>query len=191
MNKVHWIPAIIILMLPALFVMKYTAVPYTFYEDDIAVLKVAFQHSGERVSGYDDLAFLRERGKEFRKKLKEQGQVKMSLKSKAGANRERFPISLTVFIDDKKVAEKDYPPSGTQKDMSAVVYRKFDIDPGRHKIRVIMTDAKNEDTIPYEFEETVNFDRHEVKVITFDQNDKKIVWSEKLKPVSTYERKKN
>ncbi len=190
MNKPNWIAGFIILLLPALFVMKYTAVPYPFYSDDVAVLKVAFQHTGKRVIPYDEIKALKERAKQYREELKNERQVRMSLKSRQGATRERFPLEMELIVDGKKLLDKEYQAMGRQRDMAAVVYDAFELKPGTHHIRAVMKDSKREDAISYVFEDTVEFNPRDVKVITFDQVKGKLFWSENLTPLLSREKKK-
>lgn len=175
MKKRNWLPTAFALLIPALFVMKYTAMPYRFYADDTALLYVAFQHAGQRVSGYDNKVFLKEQAKQYREELKANSELKMNLKSKPEVNRERFPLSVSIFIDDHKLQEREYEAGGRKKDMATVVYEAFKLKPGRHKIKVIMKDSKREGLAPYVFEDTVEFKPLELKVVTFDNRTKSLV----------------
>ncbi len=179
MKKRNWLPTAFALLIPALFVMQYTAMPYKFYADDTALLYVAFQHAGQRVSGYDNKVFLKEQAKQYREELKANSELKMNLKSKPEINRERFPISVSIFIDDHKLQEREYEAGGRKKDLAAVVYEAFKLKPGRHKIKVIMKDSKREGLTPYVFEDTVEFKPLELKVVTFDKQEKSLVWVER------------
>lgn len=183
MNKPNWIVGVIILLIPALFVMYYTAVPYPFYGDNEAQLKLAFQHTGQRVHEYDEIGALRKRAKEYRKSLKKNKEVRMSLKSKATTTRERFPTAMEVFIDGKKILDKEYQPTGRKRDAVAVIYDVLPITPGKHTIRVTMLDSKKEGVEPFVFEDTVEFKGRDVKVITFDKVRKRLYWSNNLIPI--------
>ena len=188
MNKPNWIAGFIILLIPALFVMKYTAVPYPFYPDDVAVLKIAFQHTGQRVIPYDEIKALKERAEKYRKELKDERQIRMSLKSRQGATRERFPVHMVLEVDGKQLLDKDYLAMGRQRDMASVIYDAFELKPGKHHIRAVMTDSKNEDAQTYVFEDTVEFNSRDVKVITFNQVKQKLVWSDRLRPLLEQEK---
>jgi len=183
MTKPNWILGVIILVLPALFVMKYTAVPYPFYPDNVSELKLAFQHTGQRVVEYDEIKSLRKKAKEYRKGLKKDRKVRMSLKSQATTSRERFPTAMEVFIDGKKIHDKEYQPTGRKKDALAVIYDVLPIVPGTHTVRITMLDSKKEGVEPIIFEDTVEFKPRDVKVITFDQVKKRLLWSDKLIPI--------
>ena len=190
MKKPNWIAGFIILLLPALFVMKYTAVPYPFYSEDVAVLKVAFQHTGQRVIEYDEIKALKERAKQYRKELKDDRQIRMSLKSRQGATRERDPVSMELVVDGKKLLDKDYQAMGRQRDMASVVYDAFELKPGTHHIRAVMRDSKKEGAKSYVFEDTVEFKSRDVKVITFNHLKGELLWSENLTPLISREEKK-
>ena len=183
MNKVNWIAAIIILLLPALFVMKYTAVPYPFYAEDVAVFKIAFQHTGKRVKEYDEIGSLKKMAREYRKKLKKNKEVRMNLKSKQSTTRERFPVEIELFIDGKSLSKKEYQPAGRLKDAVSVIYDVIELSPGKHSIKIIMKDSKKEGTRAYIFEDTVEFGSREVKVLTFDKIKDRLLWSENLIPI--------
>ncbi|MDH3976556.1 MAG: hypothetical protein OEV42_20015 [Deltaproteobacteria bacterium] len=183
MTKPNWILGVIILLLPALFVMKYTAVPYPFYPDSAAELKLAFQHTGQRVQEYDEVGSLRKKAREYRKALKKDKKVRMSLKSRATTTRERFPTAMEVFIDGKKIHQKEYQPTGRKRDAVAVIYDVLPIVPGIHTIRVTMLDSKKEGVKPYVFEDTVEFKARDVRVITFDKVRRRLHWSNNLIPI--------
>ena len=183
MKKANWFLGMIILLLPALFVMKYTAVPYPFYGDDVAEIKLAFQHTGQRVVEYDEIGALKERAKQYRKQLKEDKEIKMNLKSRQSSTRERFPVAIELYLDGNKIHQREYQPSGRQRDAVSVIYDAFRLTPGTHHIRVVMVDSKREDAKPFYFEETVEFKPRDVKVITFDQVAQKLLWSENLTPI--------
>jgi len=183
MDKPNWIVGVIILLLPSLFVMIYTAVPYPFYPDNTAQLKLAFQHTGQRVIAYDEVKSLRKRADAYRKSLKKDKKVRMNLKSQATTSRERFPTKMEVFIDGKLIHDKEYQPTGRKRDALAVIYDVLPIVPGTHSIRITMLDSKKEGVKPIIFEETVEFKNRDVKVITYDQIKKKLHWSDKLIPI--------
>lgn len=183
MDKPNWIIGIIILLLPSLFVMKYTAVPYHFYSEDVSVLKLAFQHTGQRVIEYDEIAALKERAKKYREQLKKEKEVRMSLKSRQTTTRERFPVAIELFIDGEKIHEREYQPTGSQRDAVSVIYDAFELEPGTHKIKVVMKDSKKEGTAPFIFEDTVEFKPRDVKVVTYDKVGKRLHWSENLIPL--------
>ena len=180
MKKRNWLPTAFALLIPALFVMKSTAVPYKFYTEDTALLYVAFQHTGQRVSGYDNKAFLKEQAKQYREELKANAELKMNLKSQPAGNRERFPVSVSIFIDGKRVQEREYEAAGRKKDLATVVYEVFKLKPGSHKIKIIMKDSKNEGLAPYVFKDTVEFKPLELKVVTFDDQAKSLVLLERV-----------
>lgn len=183
MTKPNWIIGIIILILPALFVMKYTAVPYPFYPDNTSQLKLAFQHTGQRVHEYDEVNSLKKRANEYRKQLKKNKEIRMNLKSKATTTRERFPTAMEVFLDGKKILDKEYQPTGRKRDAVAVIYDVLPIVPGKHTVRVTMLDTKKEGVKPFVFEDTVEFKSRDVKVITFDKVRRKLHWSNNLIPI--------
>jgi hypothetical protein len=186
-NKPNWILGIIILFLPALFVMKYTAEPYLFYAEDVAVLKLAFQHTGQRVIEYDEIGALKERAKQYREKMKKSGNVKMNLKSKQSSTRERFPVAIELYLNGEEMLNREYQPSGRQRDAVSVIYDVFEIKPGKYDVKVVMVDSKREPITPFILEDSVEFKPREVKVITFDRSKKKLYWSENLTPISTRE----
>ncbi|MBE9535913.1 MAG: hypothetical protein IMF07_01935 [Proteobacteria bacterium] len=187
-NKPNWILGCIILLLPALFVMKYTAEPYLFYADDVAVLKLAFQHTGQRVIEYDEIGALKERAKQYRKEMKKSGNVKMRLKSKQSSTRERFPVAIELYLNGEEILKREYQPSGRQRDAVSVIYDVFEIKPGKYDVKVVMVDSKREPITPFIFEDSVEFKQREVKVITFDRSKKKLHWSENLTPITSREK---
>jgi len=186
-KKPNWILGCIILLLPALFVMKYTAEPYPFYGEDVAVLKIAFQHTGQRVIEYDEIGSLKAKAKAYRKEMKTSGNVKMNLKSKQSSTRERFPVEIELYLNGENILSREYQPSGRQRDAVSVIYDTFELKPGKYDIKMVMVDTKREPVIPFTFEDSVEFKSREVKLITFDHVKKTLHWSENLTPISTRE----
>lgn len=186
-TKPNWILGCIILLLPSLFVMKYTAEPYLFYGEDVAVLKLAFQHTGQRVVEYDEIGSLKAKASAYREKMKTSGNVKMNLKSKQSSTRERFPVAVQLYLNGEKVLDREYQPSGRQRDAVSVIYGVFEIKPGKYDVKMVMVDTKREPIVPYTFEDSVEFKPRDVKLITLDKVKKQLHWSDNLIPLSMRE----
>ena len=181
MLKPRIIPSAILIIIPALFIIKLSALPYAFYEKDDALLQIAFQHAGDRLSDFDEGAYLRKQGEAYRKSLKEKKGAKMDLDIKANNySRERYPVEITVFIDGKEMHKKIFLPSGAKRDADCIVFDTIKLSPGMHGIKIVMRDSMKEEKAPYGFEDTVEFKPADVKVITFDKNAGGLKWSNKM-----------
>lgn len=178
MNSLRYILAGLILFIPTLLIAKLTASPYSFYDNENAVLKIAFQHAGQRIADFDETAFLREQGKKYREGMKVgTGGAKMDLHLLSGHGRERYSVDLRLNVNGKTELDKEFIPPGRKRDTVSVVYFSMNIEPGEHKIDIVMTDSKKKDSKPYLFNDTVTFAPSDVKIIIFDDKTDAIVWA--------------
>ena len=163
-----------VLLLPALF---FTDASFTYYSPEEAALKVAFKHSGKRVVDCDEAERIKAKGREFRKRLKEEGMgVRMDLSTLSECPRERHPVSVTLTLDNVVMIDRDYSPTGIKKDMASFINEHFIIASGSHHIKVSLRDAGPEDESGlYTLDETVLLALGEVLLVRFDPKTRALV----------------
>lgn len=139
--------------------------PHSYYANDDGVLKVAFKHTGSRVSDCEEADIIRLEGERYRQELKDTRQVKMSIEKLARCPRERHPVMVELHIDGKLVLDKSYAPTGLKKDMASYIYDEFPVTPGAHDLSMLLFDSGSKDSPAYTFEGRASFKPREVKVI--------------------------
>ncbi|MBI5643342.1 MAG: hypothetical protein HY954_07690 [Deltaproteobacteria bacterium] len=155
-----------ILLAPALY---FSDVAYTFYKPEDAGFKIAFKHTGRRVTDCEEADIIKKAGERYRKELKDSRQVKMNIGGLAHCPRERFPVVVEFYMDDKKMLDKAYAPTGFKKDMASYIYEEFIIEPGLHKFSAKLYRSGPNTPADYTFEDTVELKSKEIKVIRFDE----------------------
>lgn len=149
--------------------------PYSFYTNKDASVKVAFKHIGKKVVNCDEAEVIKSEGERYRKVLKKTSRVQMNMARFADCPRERFPVHVSLSIDDREVLDRAYAPTGLKKDMASYVYDEFIIAPGRHKLSARLGDSGRKDDTDYTFEETVDIKPAQVRLIMFDDTLNKLV----------------
>lgn len=139
--------------------------PYPYYPKDDGVLKIAFKHSGARVSDCDEADLLKKEGERYRQQLKDTRQVKMSIEKLAKCPRERHPVMVELYIDGNLVLDKSYAPTGLKKDMASYIYDEFTVSAGEHTFRMLLYDTGSKGSPSYTFDGTAVVKPREVKVI--------------------------
>lgn len=156
---------LIFIALPAFFL---SDASYSFYKPDESSVKLAFKHTGKRVVDCDEADFIKKEGDRYRKQLKSTKQVQMDIHQLTGCPRERHPVVVELYVDDKPLIKKAYAPTGLKKDMASYIYSEFLLTPGAHKFNVRMFDKGKMTEPDYTYEEIVQIKPQEVKVVRFD-----------------------
>lgn len=148
---------------------------FSFFSPDVSALKVGFKHTGKRIFNCDEANLIKQEGERYRAMLKESKHVQMSNQKLAGCPRERYPVAVEVYMDGKKLLDKNYPPTGLKKDMASYVYEEFIIEPGTHKFLVKLYDTGKKDSPDFVFEDTADIKPRDIKLITFDDKANKLI----------------
>ncbi len=166
------LPVIVLFMIPVYFL---SDSPYAFYTPGISSIKLAFKHSGRRVKECDEVEFIQREAERYRRLLKETRSVEMDIDRLSGCSRERFPVKIELFIDGRKVLDKEYPPTGIRRDMASYIFENFFVESGTHTVRMRMKDSGPESTEYYDLEDTVELEPGQIGVIRFDDRLKRLV----------------
>lgn len=148
---------------------------YSFFTPADSSIKVAFKHSGKRMSDCDENEMIRKEGERYRRQLKGENRVQMNMAKLANCPRERFPVLVTVTIDGKTVLDKAYSPTGFRKDMASYVSEEFIVPAGTHNVAATLSDTAKKEAPDYALQETVELKPGEVKLITYDDRTGKLV----------------
>ncbi|MEE9614342.1 MAG: hypothetical protein V3W31_05230 [Thermodesulfobacteriota bacterium] len=163
---------LLLILSPAIYLSE---APYSFFSPEDAAIKVAFKHSGTKVVGCEEEDLVKRSGEKYREGLKGTSGVSMDLSEIGGCPRERHPISVELFLDGRKLLDKDYEAMGIKKDMASYVYERFIIERGTHTVLVKMTDSGPSSPTVYTLEKTVDVAPAEILVIRFDPISRRLV----------------
>lgn len=153
---------LIVVAIPVYFL---SDLSYSYYPTDAGVLKIAFKHTGTRVSDCEEADLIKKEGERYRQQLKDTKQVKMNIEKLAKCPRERHPVMVELFIDGKLVLDKSYSPTGLKKDMASYIYDEFPISTGEHTFRMLLYDTGKKDSPSYTLDRSTVVKPREVKVI--------------------------
>ena len=103
-----------------------------------AQIKLAFNHSGERVEDCRKLT------------AEELSKLPSSERRPYNCSRQRLPVTIQLTIDGKPIYEAVLEPGGLAGDGPAKTYRKFIVPAGKHAIEVRLRDSKRNEGFDYE-----------------------------------------
>lgn len=160
---------VVLVLVPFCVPMVYfSTLSYSFYGAGESLVKVAFKHSGDRKVDCDESELIREAGARYRRELKDSKQVAMDIAQLAHCPRERFPVYVELTIDDEKVIDREYPPTGIKKDLASYIYKEIPITPGRHRFRLRISGRGDISKPEHTIEKTVDVKTGEIVIIYFD-----------------------
>lgn len=148
---------------------------YSYYPTDDGVLKIAFKHTGARVSDCEEADLIKKEGERYRQQLKDTKQVKMNIEKLAKCPRERHPVVVELFIDGKLALDKSYAPTGLKNDMASYIYDEFPVTAGEHSFRMNLYDTGSKGAAAYTLDSTALVKPREVKVIWFSDKANSLV----------------
>lgn len=169
------VKAAVLLIVVAAPVYFLSDMSYSYYPADDGVLKIAFKHTGARVSDCEEADLIKKEGDRYRQQLKDTRQVRMNIEKLAKCPRERHPVMIELFIDGKLVLDKSYAPTGLKKDMASYIYGEFPVTAGEHNFRMLLYDTGAKGAPAYALEATSVVKPREVKVIWFSDKANSLV----------------
>jgi hypothetical protein len=122
---------------------------------DEALMRVSFIHATQRREA------CRERSAEELTKLAP------NMRAALDCPRERSPLLVELELDGKLVLRREVQPSGLRRDGNAVVYQRFALPAGRHRIVARLRDRAEGD-FNYVREETLELAAGRVLLIDFN-----------------------
>ena len=135
-----------------------TSPPYVHLPDGQSVVKLSFQHAGQRKEA------CRERSPE------ELAKLAPNMRAASVCPRERVPLTVEIEMDGKPLFAMVAQPTGLSKDGAATVYRRVAVPAGEHRFV-----AKMKDTVGGDFgfvgRRTVELKSGRLLVIDFDAKE--------------------
>ncbi|MBI5233178.1 MAG: hypothetical protein HY880_02365 [Deltaproteobacteria bacterium] len=148
---------------------------YSFYPKDGAYLTLGFKHSGKKAAGCDETAIIKRAAESYKESAESRHGIKMDLSKLAECQRERFPVTVELYLDGALLVSKDYAPTGIKRDMASYIFEQINIPHGRHTVLVKMNDS-GPDVVPsYILEQKFNAMPGSIWLVRYDEFTKALV----------------
>ena len=92
------------------------------------------------------------------------------MKRKRPVERMRVPVRLRVTVDDSVNVEESYAPGGLFGDGLSIGISTLDIDPGMHRVEVLIDASADPENWEYRWASTLNLNGAERRVLLFDED---------------------
>jgi hypothetical protein len=156
-NLGRWLAQAVLYGLFALAVGLFSAWPaYNQLDADQALLRLSVLHPGAflhdcRVRSAEELA-----------------KLPAHMRVAQDCPRERSPVHVRVTLDDKRLIDESFAPSGLSRDGAAAAYRRVAIPAGAHHLSVALNDDARHADVFHTAEQTLQLAPGQVVLIDFD-----------------------
>jgi ferredoxin len=120
-------------------------------------LVVTFRHPGQVTENCRDLT------------EEEIASLPVHMRKPRVCDRARSPVRLRVELDDRRVVDAAFPPSGIWGDGSSVALERLPVDVGEHVVRVQIADGPDPEAWQYATEQVLEFTGDARRVLVFDR----------------------
>ncbi|MDD5435599.1 MAG: hydrogenase iron-sulfur subunit [Nitrospira sp.] len=165
------------LVIPALIIIYFSDTPYMFSSSNDSRLVLSVKHTSKKVVECDELTMLNQEADKYRESLNTPGKttgVHMQLGKLGDCSRERNPVYVELYVDNKKVLARDYFAGGIKSDGPSFVFEKFALKPGIHNVLVKMKDSGAKDHFDYTVQGEVEFKSGYLRVVDFDETKRQL-----------------
>ncbi|MBI5194433.1 MAG: hydrogenase iron-sulfur subunit [Nitrospirae bacterium] len=162
------------LVVPAFLIIYFSELPYVFTNSGESRLVVSVRHTSSKVANCDDMAIINKEAERFRESFKNSKRIQMQLGKIGDCARERNPVFLELYIDNKMVLSRDYFAGGIKSDGPSFAFEKFTVKPGVHNVIVMMRDSRTKDHFDYSVNGEVEFKAGYIRVVDFDEIKKQL-----------------
>lgn len=133
---------------------------YHQLEDDQAVITLSFTHATK----------LREECR----KLSQEELMKLApnMRLSTTCPRERSPLNMELYLDDKLISKETLQPLGIHKDQGVSIFRSLKVKAGEHMLSIWMNDDVNIEGPTYEYKEKINLQPEQLLLLDFDSGKK-------------------
>jgi hypothetical protein len=134
--------------------------PYHQLEDEQAVIVLSFTHSTKI--------------REACHKLSQEELMKLApnMRLATSCPRERSPLNLELYLDEKRISKETLEPLGFHKDQGVGIFKRIKVKAGEHTLHVWMNDDVNVDGPTYEYKEKINIKPEQLLLLDFDAGKK-------------------
>lgn len=173
-RRVRYALSTVSLAIPAFLIIYFSEVPYVFTNSSESRLVLSVRHTSSKVADCDDLAIINKEAERFRESIKNTKRVTMQLGKIGDCARERNPVYLELYIDNKMVLSRDYLAGGIKSDGPSFAFEKFSVKPGVHNVIVMMRDSRTKDHFDYSVNGEFEFKAGYIRVVDFDESKKQL-----------------
>ncbi len=131
--------------------------PYELIEDDRAIISLVFSHAGDRIAECRILS------------QEELNKLPPNMRKPSDCPRERHPVRVELRSGRQMLYEDTLLPSGIWSDGKASVYKRVEVQAGRHEVFVGMNDSGGSDDFDSTDAAVVNLGPGRNLVIQFDE----------------------
>lgn len=134
--------------------------PYHQLEDDQAVITLSFTHATKI--------------REACRKLSQEELMKLApnMRLPTSCPRERSPLNIELYLDEKLLIKEVLQPLGFHKDQGVSLFKSIKVKAGEHVFRVWMNDDVNVDGPTYHYKEKINLKPEQLLLLDFDAGKK-------------------
>ncbi len=174
--KPMFVPAILVLALPAILIGFLSNYPMSLMDSEKAILKIGLKHKTSRVykcTKEDIIRFAKEKTTALpgSKKVSQHMDYVRRKGEQYCGKRERNPAFLEIFLDGKKVYSNTFSPAGLHSDGPIFFYKKVVTDPGEHRVQFQMRDSERKEGFDYLYDEVIRFEKGRVVAYNFDKHE--------------------
>ncbi len=131
---------------------------YTYLPAGMAQVRVSFSHAGKHVSEC------------HRRTPEEMAALAPNMRRPLDCPRERLPVLFRFMLDGKPLFSDTLQPGGLARDGAAMIYRRFRVPAGRHRIEAALRDSHRDAGFDYRRAATVDLRAAQNFVVEFDRN---------------------
>ncbi len=128
---------------------------YRYASPDRAAVKLSLSHATQRVKPCKVLS------------PEDIARLAPNMRRELQCERERLPLAMELDVDGETVMRIHEPPSGLWRDGPALVYRRFELPPGRHRLAVRLRDSARQAGWDYSDDVDVRLEPGRYFTITF------------------------
>jgi hypothetical protein len=140
----------------ALLIGYFAAAPaYVHFPPDRAQIKLTLVHGAER------------RETCHQRSVEELQQLAPNMRKKIDCPRERLPVWIEVMLDDHVLYRDSLPPTGLSKDGPSRAYQRFEVEPGRHRLRLYLRDSARTDGYDFQLDKDIELTPQQSLAIDF------------------------
>lgn len=134
--------------------------PYHQLENNEAVITLSFTHATKI--------------REVCRKLSQEELMELApnMRLPTSCPRERSPLNIELYLDDKMVTKEVLEPLGFHKDQGVSLFKQINVKAGEHVLRVWMNDDVNIDGPTYKYKKKINLKPEQLLLLDFDSGKK-------------------
>lgn len=132
---------------------------YRHHDPAKAMIKLSFTHGAKA------------KGECHRRSPEELAKLAPNMRRPVVCPRERMAVAIELTIDGQRLVSETLRPTGLSRDGPSYIYRRFVVEPGRHRLQVMLRDSARTSGFDYVAERTVDLAPAQNLSIDFDSRN--------------------